>query len=140
VPIAAVVGLLVGAGGVGIAWGLSSGSSSSSGPPFTLHGTLTLKGSNVATGADYTNCEGSDGFDDIVEGAQVTVYDIDTKIVAVGSLGVGKSDGKANCVFEVTVPGVPRGSKFYQVEISHRGKLQVSEAEAQVGLFAASLN
>lgn len=137
---AAAIGLLVGAGGVGIAWGLSSGSSSSaSKAPFTLHGTLALKGDHVPAGADYTNCEGTDGFDDIVEGAQVTVYDIDTKIVAIGSLGVGKpADG--SCVFEVTVPGVPRGSKFYQVEVSHRGKLQVSEAEARVGLFSASLS
>jgi hypothetical protein len=37
------------------------------------------------------------------------------------------------------VAGVPEGSKFYQVEVSHRGKITVSSAEAKAGKFAASL-
>jgi hypothetical protein len=68
----------------------------------------------------------------------VTVYDSAGKVVATGSLGTGKPKS-AGCVFPVSVAGVPGGSKFYQVEVSHRGKITVSSAEAKAGKFAASL-
>jgi hypothetical protein len=42
-------------------------------------------------------------------------------------------------VFPVAVPGVPDGSKFYRVEVSHRGQITVSSAEAKAGKFGASL-
>ncbi|MER5905087.1 hypothetical protein ABT150_34250 [Streptomyces mirabilis] len=68
----------------------------------------------------------------------MTVYDSAGKVVATGFIGTGKPKSAA-CVFPLSVAGVPEGSKFYQVEISHRGKITVSSAEAKAGKFAASL-
>ncbi|MEW2161143.1 hypothetical protein AB0950_38965 [Streptomyces sp. NPDC007189] len=117
-------GLVIGAAGVGLAWNLSAGATSAS-KTFTLKGTLTLTG-------EY------EGYDDIGAGAAVTVYDNAGKVIAQGALGVGKPHDAA-CVFHAAVPGVPNGPRFYQVEVSHRGKLTVSSTEAKAGGFAASL-
>lgn len=130
-------GLAIGAGIIGLAWGLSN-SGSSTPKTFTLRGTMTLTGDNIPTGDTSEDCTGYSGFDDISEGASVTVYDSTGKVVASGALGAGKPKSAA-CVFSVSVPGVPEGSKFYQVEVSHRGKLTVSSADAEKGQFASSL-
>jgi len=132
-----LAGLVVGAGAVGLAWGLSSGGASSP-SSFTLTGTMTLTGDNTPSGATSEDCTGYSGYDDIGAGASVTVYDSSSKVVATGALGVGKPKSAA-CVFPVKVAGVPGGSKFYQVEVSHRGKVTVSAAEAKAGRFGASL-
>lgn len=140
--LAALVGLVVGAGGVGAAWGLS-GSSPSPKPAaaaaFVLTGTLTLaKGSPGSTGS----CEGTDGYADITPGAAVTVYDAAGAVVGKDYLGNGSSmssTGYGACEFQFSVQSVPEGSKFYQVEISHRGKLTVSAEDAKAGRFASSL-
>lgn len=134
-----IAGLVVGAGVVGLAWGLSSGSSAPA--SFTLRGSLTLT-SPTPLDYDHKACTGSGGFDDIVKGAAVTVYDAEGKTVATGALGDGRyasEDSTAPCVFPVVVPGVPGGSKFYRVEVSHRGQLTVSAADAKAGKFASSL-
>jgi hypothetical protein len=139
-----LAGLVVGAGVVGLVWGLSGGGSSTP-KAFTLRGTMTLNaGATTATIDSPGDCIGYDGggMGDIVPGAAVTVYDSSGKVVATGKLGNGKlpgSGGSIPCTFPVTVPGVPGGSKFYQVEVSHRGKITVSSAEAKAGTFAASL-
>lgn len=122
---------------MGLAWGLSS-SGSSAPKTFTLTGAMTLTGGNVPSGETSEDCTGYSGYDDIAKGAGVTVYDSAGKVVATGALGTGKPKSAA-CVFPVSVPGVPEGSKFYQVEVSHRGKITVSTAEAKAGEFAASL-
>jgi hypothetical protein len=44
-----------------------------------------------------------------------------------------------SCVFDVAVPEVPKGEKFYKVEVSHRGTLQLTAKEAENGGLAASL-
>jgi hypothetical protein len=132
-----LVGLAVGAGVVGLVWGLSSGGSDAP-ATFTLRGSMTLTGDNVPSGDTSEDCTGYSGYDDIARGASVTVYDSAGKVVATGALGTGKPKSAA-CVFRVSVPGVPEGSKFYQVEVSHRGKITVSSAEAKDGGFAASL-
>jgi hypothetical protein len=102
---------------------------------------MTLKN---PTPLDFNHqaCAGSGGYGDIVAGAAVTVYDDAGKVVATGSLGPGKyesADSVAPCVFPVSVPGVPQGPKFFQIEISHRGKLTLSDDDAQSGRFAGSL-
>jgi len=135
---AGVAGLVVGAGGVGLAWGMSG---SPVAKPFVLRGSLVLS-DPTPTDSNYTGCTGSGGYDDIVPGAAVTVYDAGGKVVANGALGEGRyasTDSTAPCVFKFVVPGVPDGAKFYQVEISHRGKLTVSAAKAKAGTFASSL-
>jgi len=130
-------GLVVGAGAVGLAWGLSGGGSDTP-ATFTLRGTMTLTGDNVPSGPTDEDCTGYSGYDDITKGAAVTVYDSSGKVVATGALETGKPDSAA-CVFIAVVPGVPEGSKFYQVEVSHRGKVTLPAAEAKAGKFAASL-
>jgi hypothetical protein len=132
-----LAGLVVGAGVVGLTWGLSSGGSDAP-ATFTLRGTITLTGDHVPSGETSEDCTGYSGYDDIAKGAGVTVYDSAGKVVATSALETGKPDSGA-CVFIVEVPGVPEGSKFYQVEVSHRGKITVSSAEAKAGKFAASL-
>lgn len=99
---------------------------------------MTLTGDNVPSGDTSEDCTGYSGYDDITAGASVTVYDSTGAVVATGSLGTGKPDSAA-CVFPVRVSDVPGGSKFYQVEVGHRGKVTVSQAEAKAGEFAASL-
>jgi len=118
-----------------------SGSGSSTPATFTLRGTMTL---SDPTPLDYDHkaCTGSGGYDDIVRGAAVTVYDDAGKVVGTSALGAGRyasEDSTAACVFPVRVPDVPGGSKFYRVEVSHRGQITVSAAEAKAGDFAASL-
>ncbi|WP_169846727.1 hypothetical protein [Rhodococcus marinonascens] len=49
-----------------------------------------------------------------------------------GSSGRGGTNGY--CIFDFTVTDVPRGSKFYEVEIAHRGGLSYTETEAEEGL------
>lgn len=135
--ITGLAGLAVGAGAVGLAWGLSGGGSSAP-ASFTLRGTMTLTGDNVPSGDTSEDCTGYEGYDDITAGASVTVYDSAGAVVATGALGTGRPDSAA-CVFPVKVPGVPGGSKFYRVEVSHRGQVTVTAADAKAGEFTASL-
>jgi hypothetical protein len=77
-------------------------------------------------------CRGGAGYDDIAAGSQVTIRNGDGKVVAVGSLDSGITQvigdsgevGLANCSFALTVDRVPQGSKFYSVEVAHRGQVQ----------------
>jgi len=135
-----VIGVLAGGG---IAWAVtSSGSGSHSAKSFALRGSLRLVGGATASGPTSEDCTGYGGYDDIVPGAAVTVYDANGSVVATGLLGTGRPKSPTDnsvCSFPVTVPGVPSGSRFYSVEITHRGKVTVSAADAQAGKFAATL-
>lgn len=109
--------------------------------PFTLRGSLTLK-DPVALDPNHVACSGSGGENDIVQGAAVTVYDAGGKVVGSGSLGSGRyasEDSTAPCLFPFSVPNVPGGSKFYQVEVSHRGKVTFSADEVKAGKVGMSL-
>ncbi|WP_209446370.1 hypothetical protein, partial [Streptomyces sp. MZ04] len=108
---------------------------------FTLTGTFTLGEAFPYEGS----CSGTDGYDDIDEGTSVTVYDETGKVLATGALGRGVPEDKdavleTICTYPVKVAGVPRGSTFYQVEIAHRGKIQVPAKEAEKGGFGATLS
>lgn len=119
---------------------------------FTLRGSLTLDGSlfiarpagelfdsskiDVPAG---TGCTGSGGFDDIEAGASVTVFD-GSNVVGLGRLGPGKvvsafahahSEADGTCRFAFEVSKVPVGPAFYSVEVSHRGKVNVTADEAR---------
>ena len=59
-------------------------------------------------------------------------------LVATGALGKSKEVGYS-CIFEVAVNDIPKGEKFYKVEVSHRGTLQLSAEEAENGELAACL-
>jgi hypothetical protein len=137
-PLAAgLLGLAVGAGLVGGIWAVAAGSGSSGPGTFTLEGTFELTEDATSTGG---GCGGSydSGYDDIQEGASVTVYGAKGDVVATGELG-DSSFVDYTCTFEVAVPDVPKGEKFYKVEVSHRGTVQLSAKEAENGEFAASL-
>lgn len=113
--------------------------------PTTVSGTMRhmgfnvddTEGSTVYVRADDTTCELMGGFSDVNEGASVTVYDADGAIVGNARLGAGKTiyredNGPRNyiaqCAFAFTVD-VP-SSPFFQVEVSHRGKVTVTAEEA----------
>jgi hypothetical protein len=136
-PLAAgLIGLATGAAIVGGAWaatGISSGPGT-----FTLTGSFALTDSVIDDTS--TDCRGSDGYDDIAEGTSVTVYNAAGDVVATGSLGDStRGDDYGPCTFKVAVDGVPKGEKFYKVEVSHRGTVQLAADEAENGKFAASL-
>jgi hypothetical protein len=105
---------------------------------FTLSGTLVLN--DGVTSYPSPGCRGYRGYDDIDHGASVTVYDAKGIVIATGSLGQGAlMGGGASCAFPIIVAAVPEGSDFYQVEVSHRGKISVQAADARAGRVAVSL-
>ncbi|MEV6738278.1 hypothetical protein AB0N14_15630 [Streptomyces sp. NPDC051104] len=85
-------------------------------------------------------CAGTRGYDDIRDGTSVTVYDAAGSVVATGALSNSSYDEDTyNCSFDVAVQDVPNGEKFYKVEVSHRGTLQLSAEEAENGQFGGTL-
>lgn len=78
-------------------------------------------------------CYGYRGMSDLNQGTSVTVYDASGTIVGAGVLGSGTSPDRMGCMFPFEVKGVPAGEDFYQVEISHRGRVTVSAEDAQAG-------
>ncbi|WP_331728602.1 hypothetical protein [Streptomyces sp. NBC_00158] len=113
---------------------------------FTLTGTVVIKGERTAVVQTASgNCGGVGGYNDLRTGASVTVYGKAGAIVSTGSLGASSpgsmstTAAQQTCSFSVSVDGVPTGEGFYQVEVSHRGKISISEAEAVAGAFAASI-
>ncbi|WP_328903272.1 hypothetical protein OHR86_28125 [Streptomyces sp. NBC_00441] len=131
-----ILGLVVGAGVVGGAWMYSS-SGTDEPETFTLGGSFVLTES--ATRTEGEHCEGRDGYDDIADGTSVTVYDAAGGVAATGSIGKSEYSEGGACMFEVTVADVPKGEKFYQVEVSHRGKVQLTAKEAEGGELSTSL-
>lgn len=108
-------------------------------PAFEMWGTVSLD----RDGAFSMNpeCGGRGGYDDINPGATVTVYDAESKVLATGKLDKGKFAGQksdAPCVFTFAVPNVPGGHDFYQVQVSHRGKIPVPVERAK-GLVVLTL-
>ncbi|MFJ8504936.1 hypothetical protein [Streptomyces avermitilis] len=138
-PLAAgLIGLATGAAIVGGTWAITANSGPDAPATFTLKGSFALTDSVVPDGNG--GCGGTRGYDDILEGASVTVYGASGDVVATGGLGNSTYDGDAyDCTFKVAVPDVPKGEKFYKVEVSHRGTVQLSGKEAENGGFGASL-
>jgi hypothetical protein len=88
-----------------------------------LFGTMNVTGhlALVYTGSGL-------GYDDIHEGTSVTVRDESGKTVAIGRLQRGDCSG-GGCVYPFVVEDVPVGSKFYEVEVSHRGGVTFSRQD-----------
>jgi hypothetical protein len=153
-PLAAgLIGLVAGAAIVGGAWAIVGNSNDDApaadgkgtsavdalnGKPgeFTLDGSFELTDGAVDDGLG--GCEGSGGYEDIAEGASVTVYDAAGAVIATGSLGTSTYE-LGTCTFDVSVGHVPKGEDFYKVEVSHRGTVQLTADEAESGQLAASL-
>ncbi|MFJ2733449.1 hypothetical protein [Streptomyces sp. NPDC087317] len=105
--------------------------------PFSTDGTLTVAG--VGAGLDSGElCSGTGGYSDIDFGTQVTITDAAGTLVAVGSLGLGQKT-EQGCEFPFTVDDITPGSKFYTVEVSHRGGLSKAEDELRTGSLAFTL-
>ncbi|MEV6607414.1 hypothetical protein [Kutzneria sp. NPDC051319] len=148
-----VGGIAVGALLLSVVWGLSQpkgpgpgalfqaaagtgGTTSSAAATFTMLGTFKLYGTSTGTSS---MCHGSGGYSDIADGAAVTVYDAAGKVTAVGAITQPSSLGVLGCTFSIVVPNVPNGEKFYQIEISHRGKVTVTADDAKAGRVSLTL-
>jgi hypothetical protein len=101
-----------------------------------VRGTLILNTTSLTGGSleDMSSgaaaCRGSNGYDDIAGGAQVTVTDEASKVVGVGALDPGQFNKvSSNCMFRFTVDGVTPGRPFYGVEIAHRGVVRFQGAD-----------
>lgn len=112
--------------------------SSSYGSSYSSYGSSSYSSSAYYLSGDGS-CQGNGGYSDIGPGTAVNVYDSSGAIVAVGELGAGRGSYSAGCAFSFSVPDVPTGERFYQVEVSHRGKMNLTEDEAQAGSAAFSL-
>lgn len=97
---------------------------------FTMTGLLSLSSSDARSTGSPDGCAGDGGYDDIRGGALVTVQDSSGKIVGTGALDSGYDSGII-CVFSFRVADVPDDSDFYSVEVSHRGGLTYTNAEAR---------
>lgn len=105
--------------------------------PFSTDGTLTL--ADAGAGLESGDvCSGTGGYDDIDLGTQVTVTDADGTLVAMGMLLFGEKTA-AGCEFAFTVDDITPGSKFYTVEVAHRGGLTQTEDALRTGGLAFSL-
>ena len=115
----------------------NSSSSSSSSNTNNVTGTLSLKDTSFVNMTSGDACEGSGGYSDITQGAQVVASDNANTILAVSSLSAGVADGSGNCVFSFTINNVPY-SAFYQFQVSHRGQLAYSYQQLSSNNFAIS--
>ncbi|MGW4197187.1 hypothetical protein [Streptomyces sp. NPDC005004] len=105
--------------------------------PFGTDGTLTVDG--IGEDLDTGDlCSGTGGYSDIDFGTQVTVKDAAGTVVAMGSLEFGQKTDDG-CEFPFTVDDITPGSKFYTVEISHRGGLTQTENQLREGDLAFTL-
>ncbi|MFF6790602.1 hypothetical protein ACFY9C_16195 [Streptomyces filamentosus] len=126
--------MALGAAVTGSCWLIVSlvGGESSAGKTFGTSGTLTLVDSSLSLLEEGEMCTGLDGYSDIRRGAQVNVTGADGTLVATGVLGGGTKTA-LGCEFPFEIEGIPQGSKFYTVEVSHRGGLTQTEAELRAG-------
>lgn len=104
--------------------------------PFTIVGSIALTDSFVP-GPGGVGCEGDGGYSDITTGGVVTVSDASGTIVAVGSIKVGAPTA-AECTLFFEVTDVP-ASPFYQIEVTNRGLVTFTDAQARGGEVMLSL-
>lgn len=73
-------------------------------------------------------CTGSGGYSDLAQGGNVVLKDGNGKILATTNLATGRTINKTSCFFYFDLGNVP-DSKFYSMQVSHRGELSYSLAE-----------
>jgi hypothetical protein len=95
---------------------------------FELHGQVALQ-RLLAVPDGNGGCQGLRAYSDFRPGRPVAVYNATRVQVTMGSLGPGAYSGD-QCVFPITVPGVPDGSASYTVAVGgnedHRGLLSAA--------------
>lgn len=106
----------------------------------TVTGDVNVLGNTSVSSYSTTSasCSTYGGYNDIAEGASVTVRDASDAIVGIGSLSAGTSSS-GSCVFAFTVPDVPE-SAFYSIEVSKRGALTYSADDVETGNVHQSLS
>lgn len=96
-----------------------------------IAGTFTIVDST--DGFSGGSCRGTGGYSDLGAGTSVSVFDAADRLIAVGSLGHGATADSATrssrCTFPFVVVDVP-DKPIYQIEVSHRGRVPFSRAEA----------
>ncbi|SDM80444.1 hypothetical protein [Allokutzneria albata] len=138
-----IVGFAAGALLVGTVWAVSANATMAKAEEtFTLRGTMTLTASG-STRLSGTSCAGTGGYSDIREGASVTVYDPQGAVIAIGQLDSSYSSATSTytqpCTFSFAVSNVPGQHRFYQVEVSRRGKVTSERDAAKSGSVSLSL-
>ena len=99
----------------------------------TVAGVVMLTDDDGFTGHSTGGiCAGDGGYDDLAAGASVTVYDGSSAIIGGGFVDSATYNG-SSCVLSFDIPDIPAGRGFYQVEISHRGKISEDEKNTKVG-------
>lgn len=102
-----------------------------------LSGTVTL----YDTKLDFQNgesCYGSGGYDDLSQGASVSVRNGSDKIVATTTLSDGTMISGSECEFSYALESVPK-SDIYQVEVSKRGNVPYSYNDIKDKDFVVNL-
>jgi len=98
------------------------------GSPYTVYGSVDILHSSTPQFSGARGQCGADSeFSDIRPGADVIVRDDSDEIVGTGHLGDGEYVNtygyRTYCQWPFIINGVPRGSSFYKVQISHRTPL-----------------
>lgn len=110
----------------------------------TLAGDFVL---NYASGGGWgyegADCSGGGGYSDIREGTSVVVTDDAGKTLGLGQLQAGSAQLNAYqapviCKFHFAVPDLP-DSRFYKVEVSHRGEQTYSKQQLESSLWLVTL-
>lgn len=83
---------------------------------FVLRGSVGVSAEYSGSYEDGTACVAKAGYDDIAEGAQITVKGPDGTKLAVGSLEAGQIKD-IQCRFSFTVYDVPEGHDLYDVAV-----------------------
>jgi hypothetical protein len=128
IAVAALGGAAGIAGGVVFAMVRSGAIASPFASTFTITGTVTLTyGDFINTGSV---CYGKGGYEDMRPGAPVVITDAAQKTVAVGTID-SATETVTECHLKFTIEDVPRGSDFYGIQITHRGRLQYAAADLE---------
>jgi hypothetical protein len=112
----------------------SSASSSAVPLTFNVGGSLALVGSRQHIGR-YGACSGSGGYDDLANGAQVSILDNTGKTIGLGELENGSRGLGSECDWTFVVRDVPDTEGpdgIYSVEVTHRGKVSFKRSEASL--------
>lgn len=119
----------------GVIWGIIAASSPTT---FTLGGAVSLHSPDVER-SDSGSCSGAGRYSDIHDKTSVTIYDANGKVLAVGELSQSMGARGVGCTYQFDVPGVPDGERFYQVEVSSRGKVTFTAEKAKAGKVLVTL-
>lgn len=116
--------------------GSSSAKTSGASSKTTIRGGLELQQSVDDSGDENYlkgsgQCFGTGGYEDVEQGASVTVENASGTVIGTGSLGVGKPVFGA-CLLRFTVANLPR-SDFYKIGVNNRGFVTFSARQAAAG-------